>query len=98
LLPREAMLGRLGGEEFACLLPNASPAEALARAEELRRTFAGVAVPELPSLRVSVSIGIALARNGSDFEMLMRRADAALYVAKHGGRDRVAVADLEHAA
>jgi diguanylate cyclase (GGDEF)-like protein len=98
LLPREAMLGRLGGEEFACLLPDASPAEALARAEELRRTFAGLAVPELPSLRVSVSIGIALARNGSDFEMLMRRADAALYVAKHGGRDRVAVADLEHAA
>ncbi|MCJ2115835.1 GGDEF domain-containing protein [Methylobacterium sp. J-001] len=98
LLPREAMLGRLGGEEFACLLPDASPAEALARAEELRRTFAGLAVPELPSLRVSVSIGIALARDGSDFETLMRHADAALYVAKHGGRDRVAVADLEHAA
>ncbi|MCJ2097022.1 GGDEF domain-containing protein [Methylobacterium sp. J-072] len=92
LLPGEAMLGRLGGEEFACLLPDVSPAEALARAEELRRTFSGLSVPELPTLRVSVSIGIAQARDGSDFEALMRRADAALYAAKHQGRDRVAVA------
>ncbi|SFL92400.1 GGDEF domain-containing protein [Methylobacterium pseudosasicola] len=98
LLPREAMLGRLGGEEFACLLPDVSPAEALARAEDLRRTFSGLSVPELPTLRVSVSIGIAQARDGADFETLMRRADAALYVAKHGGRDRVAVAELGHAA
>ena len=92
LLPRGAMLGRLGGEEFACLLPDVSPAEALARAEELRRTFSGLSVPELPTLRVSVSIGIAQARDGADFETLMRRADAALYAAKHQGRDRVAVA------
>ena len=65
LLPREALLGRLGGEEFACLLPDVSPAEALARAEELRRTFAELFVPELPDLRVSVSIGIAQIRRGT---------------------------------
>ncbi len=93
LLPREALLGRLGGEEFACLLPDISPAEALARAEELRRTFAELFVPELPDLRVSVSIGIAQARDGIDFEALMRTADAALYDAKNSGRDRVVVAD-----
>lgn len=98
LLPRDAMLGRLGGEEFACLLPDVSPAEALARAEELRRTFAGLSVPELPDLRVSVSIGIAQARDGISFEALMRRADAALYVAKRGGRDRVVVAGRMQAA
>ncbi|AYO83797.1 GGDEF domain-containing protein [Methylobacterium brachiatum] len=98
LLPREAVLGRLGGEEFACLLPDVSPAEALARAEELRRTFASLSVSELPDLQVSVSIGIAQARDGVDYEALMRRADAALYVAKHGGRDRVAVAERVQAA
>jgi diguanylate cyclase (GGDEF)-like protein len=94
LLPRDALLGRLGGEEFACLLPDVSPTEALARAEELRRTFARISVPELPDLRVSVSIGIAQAREGIGFETLMRRADAALYAAKNGGRDRVAVAEI----
>lgn len=93
LLPREALLGRLGGEEFACLLPGVSPAEALARAEELRQTFAQLKVPELPALRVSVSIGIAQARPGIAFEALMQRADAALYAAKNGGRDRISVAD-----
>jgi diguanylate cyclase (GGDEF)-like protein len=93
LLPREALLGRLGGEEFACLLPDVSPAEALARAEELRRTFAELFVPELPDLRVSVSIGIAQIRRGTGYEALMRQADAALYAAKNGGRDRVAVAN-----
>lgn len=93
LLPREALLGRLGGEEFACLLPDVSPAEALGRAEELRRTFAQLHVPELPGLSVSVSIGIAQARPGVAFDALMQRADAALYAAKEGGRDRVAVAE-----
>ncbi|MEG9528330.1 MAG: GGDEF domain-containing protein [Hyphomicrobiales bacterium] len=94
LLPRGALLGRLGGEEFACFLPEVSPAEALARAEGLRHTFAQLVVPELPDLRVSVSIGIAQARDGVGFETLMLRADAALYTAKHGGRDRVAVAEM----
>jgi diguanylate cyclase (GGDEF)-like protein len=94
LLPRGALLGRLGGEEFACFLPEVSPAEALARAEGLRHTFAQLLVPELPDLRVSVSIGIAQARDGVGFETLMLRADAALYTAKHSGRDRVAVADM----
>ncbi len=93
LLPSDALVGRLGGEEFVCYLPGASPAEALARAEELRRTFAQLRVPELPELRVSVSVGIAQAGAGSGFDALMRRADAALYDAKNGGRDRVAVAE-----
>lgn len=94
LLPPGALLGRLGGEEFACLLPDVSPEEALARAEALRRTFAHLHVPEIPALRVSVSIGLAQAGNGVGFETLMRRADAALYVAKNSGRDRVSVAGM----
>ncbi|MCJ2089376.1 GGDEF domain-containing protein [Methylobacterium sp. E-005] len=94
LLPHDALLGRMGGEEFVCFLPRVSVAEAVARAEELRRTFAGLQVPELPELRVSVSIGVAPVRDGVGFDALMRRADAALYSAKNGGRDRVAEADM----
>ncbi|MCJ2071523.1 GGDEF domain-containing protein [Methylobacterium sp. J-030] len=93
LLPHDALLGRLGGEEFVCFLPDVSPAEALARAEEMRRTFARLRVPELPELRVSISIGIAQARDEIGFDALIRRADAALYAAKNGGRNRVAVAE-----
>jgi len=92
LLPHDALLGRMGGEEFVCFLPRISPAEALARAEEVRKAFACLRVPELPELRVSVSIGVAQAHRGLGFDALMRRADAALYAAKNGGRDRVAVA------
>lgn len=94
LLPPDALLGRLGGEEFVCFLPTVSPAEALARAEELRRTFARLRVPEFPDLRVSVSIGVAQARDGVGVDALMRRADTALYAAKNGGRVRVAVAEI----
>ncbi len=93
LLPRGALLGRLGGEEFGCLLPHVSAAEALARAEELRRTFAQLVVPELPGLRVSVSIGVAQLCRGVGYEALMQQADTALYAAKNGGRDRVALAE-----
>ncbi|MWV25652.1 GGDEF domain-containing protein [Methylobacterium sp. 2A] len=92
LLPHDALLGRMGGEEFVCFLPRISAAEALARAEDVRKAFARLRVPELPELRVSVSIGIAQAHRGLGLDALMRRADAALYAAKNGGRDRVAVA------
>lgn len=92
LLPPGALMGRLGGEEFACLLPDASPAMALVQAERLRRAFAGLCVPELPDLRLSVSVGIAPARDARDLDDLMRRADAALYAAKGKGRDRVELA------
>lgn len=94
LLPQDALLGRLGGEEFACLLPDASPEEALARAEELRRTFAQLFVAEFPELRVSVSIGIAQACGVGGYEILMHCADMALYTAKNGGRDQVAMAKM----
>lgn len=92
LLPPGALMGRIGGEEFACLLADVSPALALAQAERLRRAFAGLCVPELPDLRLSVSVGIALARDARDLDDLMRRADAALYAAKGKGRDRVELA------
>ncbi len=97
LLP-EAAIGRLGGEEFACLIGDDGPAAVLARAERVRRAFATLALPELPGLRLAASAGVARAAGG-DFDALMRRADQALYAAKRSGRDRVvAAAPLPRAA
>ncbi|TXN00343.1 diguanylate cyclase, partial [Methylobacterium sp. WL122] len=53
-------------------------------------------LPTLPNLRVGVSIGLAVSRPGdADFDALMRRADLALYRAKHNGRSRTELADVE---
>lgn len=88
----EQRAARYGGEEFAVILTGADAQTAGARAEELRAAVAARALPHrhAPLGRVSVSIGVALLRGGDDEAMLIARGDAALYVAKRGGRDRVA--------
>ncbi|MFD0935620.1 diguanylate cyclase domain-containing protein [Methylobacterium trifolii] len=94
LLPPGTVLGRLGGEEFACLLSDRTPEAARAQAERIRGAFATLAIPELPHLRLSVSVGIAASRAyRGDFDGLMRDADAALYRAKRNGRDRIELAE-----
>jgi diguanylate cyclase (GGDEF)-like protein/putative nucleotidyltransferase with HDIG domain len=84
---------RLGGEEFALVLPGVSEDEADAVAERLRHAvataFAGLAVP------VTVSIGIATAAPGDSAAELVRAANRALFAAKRLGRDRVVVHDAE---
>ena len=76
-------LARLGGDEFAVLLPGCTDAEAEEIAERLRD-----AVP----LGHTVSAGIACWNGREHADDLLDRADAALYAAKAGGRDRVNVA------
>jgi len=86
-------IGRIGGEEFACVLPEAGTDEAWACAERLREAFAGLDIPGAPhELRCTVSIGIAVRRDGDDWETLLREADGAMYRAKAAGRNRVALA------
>lgn len=85
------LLGRLGGEEFAALLPEVSLAQALDVAERLRAGVEALRVsnPDGEPLRMTVSIGVALRRDaGDDLESLLVRADSALYQAKSGGRNR----------
>ena len=89
-------VGRLGGEEFVVLLPSANAVDAAAVAERLRFALESTplaqssAVPE--PLRITASIGVA-SQTGADHDLseLLGRADRALYAAKHGGRNRVAV-------
>ena len=86
--------GRLGGEEFALLMPETSAIAARLAAERLRRAIAAIppALSGVPH-QVTASFGIA-ALNAHDHAMdsLVARADAALYRAKNGGRNRVEAA------
>ena len=96
-LSRPGDLGaRYGGEEFAVLLPGLDSAGALAVAEAIRGAVlaAGIAHCNSPAGFVTVSIGVAVARPrfGETAGLLIREADAALYDAKHAGRNRVAIA------
>lgn len=85
---------RLGGEEFGVLLPDASFDTTRAVAERLRAALdrPATGVPAATGPAYTVSIGLAMLEKGEDFAGLMRRADAALYAAKAGGRNRVEVA------
>lgn len=89
LMPPGTIVGRMGGEEFACLLTGDAD-EALDCADRMRRAIAHLAVPSLPDLRIGVSLGVATTRDcGHDLDRLMRAADDALYAAKHNGRNRI---------
>ena len=79
--------GRYGGEEFIVLLPNTSLLGARNCAERIRHVTANTAFEDV--LHVTVSGGVTQYRIGEDVEDTLRRADQALYNAKHGGRNRV---------
>ncbi len=85
------VVARIGGEEFAVLLPSSTLAGAAAVAERLRQVVqAQVVAFEGASIAVTVSAGVA-ASDGVDLDLetLMKHADSALYAAKAGGRNRV---------
>ena len=87
--------GRNGGEEFAILLPDTDIAAALEIAERVRATIAEVTLPGT-DVPVTVSVGVAgFPDHASTLERLERLADAALYVAKRQGRNRVELASVE---
>ena len=79
---------RVGGEEFAVLMPGLTSADALPVAERLRIAVAAVTFD--PPLRVSIGLA-SWPLDASDREELLRRADEALYTAKRSGKDRTAL-------
>ncbi|AEO49919.1 sensor domain-containing diguanylate cyclase [Rhodospirillum rubrum] len=88
------VLGRMGGEEFALILPHTALASAMLLADRLRQTLANLRVP-CPSGEVefTVSIGLAeLGTHGTTIDTLLQAADEALYRAKSAGRNRVIAA------
>ena len=90
------LVARIGGEEFAVLLPGADATQACLAAERLRQGLAARHIEHSSSLvapYVTLSIGVAQfePETMDQFDLLMLRADQALYRAKSQGRDRIAV-------
>jgi diguanylate cyclase (GGDEF)-like protein len=85
--------GRIGGEEFAALLP-CPIEEGVIVAERVREAFetSGIVCDEGP-VDTTVSIGVAGGPAGTELEVLLAAADTALYQAKRGGRNRVEAAE-----
>ncbi len=89
------LVARYGGEEFSAVLPDTDLESALGMAEEMRAAVAALAIPhagriDLDFTTVSIGVAIAMPATGEEtMEHLLARADAALYEAKHGGRNCV---------
>ena len=90
-LRTEDVLGRLGGEEFIVLMPNADGDSAVNAGERIRHSFSAEPLPMDGHRRtVTISIGVAtLAPMDGDFSQLLQRGDRAMYGAKNAGRDLV---------
>jgi diguanylate cyclase (GGDEF)-like protein len=94
---RADLFGRLGGEEFAAVLVDATRERAMAVAEQIRTSFAN-ATYEVDNRPVvaTVSIGIVISYDAVlDISALLAQADHALYRAKDNGRNRIEVASIE---
>ena len=87
------MLGRVGGEEFAILLPQTGLVAAAEVAERLRAAVEQDSVPRPDGapLRITISIGVAALQGAESLDTLVSRADTALYQAKRAGRNRVRI-------
>ena len=95
-LRRTDTLGRMGGEEFAVLLPETDIAATRLIAERLREHVENIELPaERGAVTFTVSVGVAVLRGNADkLSDLLQRADAALYEAKRRGRNQVVVSEI----
>ena len=92
-LRRQDSVGRYGGEEFLAVLPECSSADALWLLDDIRRRFAEVGFgSQGQGFSVTFSAGIASSEQFRSPAELLAAADAALYDAKHGGRNQVRLA------
>lgn len=88
--------GRIGGEEFVCILPETSEAEAMLCLERLRLSIAALQIETpLGTLKFTISIGVALLQaRHTDWPALLKAADTAMYSAKNAGRNQVVLATV----
>jgi diguanylate cyclase (GGDEF)-like protein len=92
--PESGVAARIGGEEFALLLPDTAVDAARAIAEQVRTTIGSSRVRRGPDElieHITVSLGVVPCRSGESPREFLDRADAALYASKQAGRDRVTV-------
>jgi diguanylate cyclase (GGDEF)-like protein len=92
-LRQSDIVARLGGEEFAILLPQTDKVTALNVAEKLRQLIKALHFPgSVPPISAAASFGVTAAVPGDDIDSLLHRADQALYEAKRSGRNRTCIA------
>jgi diguanylate cyclase (GGDEF)-like protein len=84
------LIGRLGGEEFVVVLPDAAEDQAILIGERIRSAIEAIRIDGLPA--ITVSIGVATCAPDSSAGELLARADAALYAAKRAGRNAIRLA------
>ncbi|HLW89195.1 MAG TPA: diguanylate cyclase [Terriglobales bacterium] len=83
-------IGRYGGEEFLLVIPGCDLATTVRRAEQIRELISGQPIATaLRTMTATVSMGVTVAESSTNSELLLRRADVALYQAKRKGRNRV---------
>jgi diguanylate cyclase (GGDEF)-like protein len=90
--------GRIGGEEFVCVLPETDEASAMQCAERLRQSIGAMEI-NFPGgkLQITVSIGVAVLKPyHENWDALLKDADTALYLAKRSGRNRVTLANTRY--
>jgi diguanylate cyclase (GGDEF)-like protein len=88
------LIGRYGGEEIVILLPETDLAAGVEVAERLRKAILSAPAEITPELSVNVTASLGVAQqddNTLNLETLIARADQAMYIAKHKGRDRIAM-------
>jgi len=91
---KDAIVGRLGGEEFAMLFPGRELDAAANIAEDLRQRMLALRMPAAKQVAtLSCSFGVSEWQQGDTIDEMLRRADVALYAAKAGGRNRVVISD-----
>jgi diguanylate cyclase (GGDEF)-like protein len=96
-LRKNDVLARYGGEEFVVLLPETPLAGAVVVMERMRERIEATTLELEQGQRISITVSIGLAdltNDHEDIEGLLKRADDALYAAKHAGRNRVHVAPV----
>jgi len=94
ILRKSDMIGRFGGEEFLVVCPHTSLKDCLTIGEKLRDTVERIDLSDLSStLCITISVGCAgKVKNQNDIGLLIKKADDALYHAKHAGRNQIQVA------
>lgn len=89
MMRRTDLVGRYGGEEFMIMLPNTNLDGALELGRKINRELSQIEWPDNPSMRITISGGVAEKQSHDTVDSMIHDADMALYRAKEGGRNQI---------